>query len=59
MGHRSHFDPGGSDDDGNAREEVNQWNGDDWLEVGKMRKARSDHAVSNIEMNDNLMQFCG
>ena len=49
---------GGWDGD-NERDEVLQWTGEDWVEVAKMKKARNYHAVSTIEMDDNIMQFCG
>ena len=48
---------GGYDGD-NRRDEVYQWTGEDWVEVAKMKKARSSHAVSTIVMNENIMKFC-
>ena len=48
----------GGDDGYNFHDEILQWTGDDWVEVGKMKMARSDHAVSTITMDDDAMQFC-
>ena len=48
---------GGHDGDGYYGE-IFQWTGDDWEEVGKMKMARSYHAVSTIRMEDDAMQFC-
>ena len=45
--------------DGGSRDEIFQWTGDDWEEVGKMKMARSYHAVSTIRLDDDAMQFCG
>ena len=50
---------GGKDDGGIYRDEIFQWTGDDWEEVGKMKMARHDHAVSTIRMDDDAMKFCG
>ena len=49
---------GGEDDSDNKRDEVLQWTGEDWVEVAKMKKARSSHAVSTIVMTENIMKFC-
>ena len=49
---------GGSDDD-NYHDEIFQWTGDDWEEVGKMKMARAGQAVSTIRLDDDAMQFCG
>ena len=49
---------GGYDGDGNT-DEIYQWTGEDWEEVGKMKMARSSHAVSTIRMDDDAMQYCG
>ena len=48
---------GGHDYDG-YHDEIFQWTGDDWEEVGKMKMVRGFHAVSTISMNDDAMQFC-
>ena len=45
--------------DGYGHDEIFQWTGDDWEEVGKMKMARSYHAVSTIRLDDDAMQFCG
>ena len=52
---------GGYSDVGSSgsRDEILKWTGDDWLEVGKMQRARSYHAVSTIRMDDDAMQFRG
>ena len=50
---------GGYDSNSDNRDEILQWTGDDWEEVGKMKMARSYHAVSTIWMNDDAMHFCG
>ena len=50
---------GGHDSDYHYRDEIFQWTGDDWEEVGKMKMARAFHAVSTIRMDDDAMQFCG
>ena len=49
---------GGYDGD-NYRDEIFQWTGDSWEEVGKMKMARGYHAVSTIRLDDDAMQFCG
>lgn len=41
------------------RDEIFRWTGDDWEEVGKMKVARNDHAVSTIRLDNDAMQFCG
>ena len=43
----------------NYSDEIFQWTGDDWEEVGKMKMARGYHAVSTIRLDDDAMQFCG
>ena len=45
--------------DGAGRDEIYQWTGEDWEEVGRMKIARNSHAVSTIRMDDDAMQFCG
>ena len=50
---------GGYDSDNDYRDEILQWTGDDWEEVGKMKMARGYHAVSTIRLDDDAMQFCG
>ena len=45
--------------DGADHDEIFQWTGDDWEEVGKMKIARSYHAVSTIRLDNDAMQFCG
>ena len=45
--------------DGGYHDEIFQWTGDDWEEVGKMKMARGYHAVSTIRLDDDAMQFCG
>ena len=46
--------------DGEGRNEILKWTGEDWVEVGKMYVThRYDHAVSTIRMDDYAMQFCG
>jgi len=39
--------------------QVLQWTGDRWVEVGKMKKGRGYHAVSIIVMEEEIMQYCG
>ena len=36
------------------RDEIFRWSGDDWVEVGKMRVARYHHAVSIIQLDEDL-----
>jgi len=48
---------GGVDDGGNYRAEIYQWTGQDWEEVGKMKKARVNHAVSTIRLDD-IKDYC-
>ena len=50
---------GGSARGGNNYDEIFQWTGDDWEEVGKMKMARRFHTVSTIRLDDDAMQFCG
>ena len=40
------------------RDEILQWTGQEWKEVGKMKKARSSHAVSIIRMDEKIKDFC-
>ena len=40
-------------------DEVYKWTGNDWVEVGKMKKTRSDHAVFTIMLEEEVMQSCG
>jgi len=42
----------------NTRNEVYSWTDDEWLEVGKMKEARNYHAVSTIQMDNELMDLC-
>ena len=49
---------GGNGDSDSTRDEVYQWTGEDWVNVAKMKKARSSHAVSTIVMDENVMKFC-
>ena len=39
------------------RDNIYKWTGQEWLEVGKMKKARSYHAVSTIRLNE-IKDFC-
>ena len=50
---------GGYDSNMDYRDEILQWTGDDWEEVGKMKMARGYHAGSTIRLDDDAMQFCG
>jgi len=43
--------------DSSYRDEIYQWTGQDWEEVGKMKKARGGHAVSTIRL-DEIKDFC-
>jgi len=47
---------GGHDGD-NKRDEILQWTGLGWEEVGKMKEARANHAVSTIRL-DEIKDFC-
>ena len=38
-------------------DEIFQWTGQDWEEVGKMKKARYYHAVSTIRL-DEIKDYC-
>jgi len=40
------------------RDEIYQWTGHEWIEVGKMKKGRYYHAVSTIKMDKRIMDFC-
>merc|ERR1712013_734083 len=40
-------------------DEVYKWTRNDWVEVGKMKKTRSNHAVSTIMLEEEVMQYCG
>jgi len=46
----------GGRDDG-KRHEIYRWTGQDWEEVGKMKKARQFHAVSSIRL-DEIKDYC-
>ena len=39
------------------RDEILKWTGQDWEEVGKMKKARYYHAVSTIRLGE-IKDFC-
>ena len=55
------FITGGRDDgDYKPRDEVLAWLDEkqQWVEEGKMKVARSSHAVSTIMMNDDAMAHC-
>ena len=39
------------------RDEIYKWTGQEWLEVGKMKTARSSHAVSTIKLSE-IKDFC-
>ena len=43
---------------GNFSDDIYQWTGADWEEVGKMKMARSYHAVSTIRLDDDAIQYC-
>jgi len=47
----------GGDDGDNNRAEIFKWTGHQWVEVGKMKKARAYHAVSTIRL-DKIKDFC-
>jgi len=42
------------------RDEIYTWLDEDqeWMEVGKLKIGRSDHAVTTIKMDDQFMKFC-
>jgi len=40
-------------------DDVYRWTGNDWIEVGKMKEPRFNHAVSTIMLEEEVMQFCG
>jgi hypothetical protein len=48
------------DDDDNVRAEIMGWLDDEleWEETGKMKMARTTHAVSTIQMDDQAMEYC-
>ena len=50
---------GGEDANGDYHDEILQWSGSAWVEVGKMKMARAYHAVSTIRLEDEVLQFCG
>jgi len=47
----------GGSDGSYFRDEIYKWTGQHWEEVGKMKKTRSDHAVSTIRL-DEIKDFC-
>jgi len=47
----------GGYDGGNRRDEIYKWTGQEWEEVGKMKKARAWHAVSTIRL-DEIKDYC-
>jgi len=51
---------GGFDGDYNCRDEIIVWLDKDqeWLQVGKMKKARVNHAMSTIQLEDEAMEYC-
>ena len=46
------------DYDYDYRDEILQWSGSAWVEVGRMKMARGFHAVSSIRLDDEVLQFC-
>jgi len=42
---------------GGDTDKIYQWTGQDWEEVGKMKKARVNHAVSTIRLDD-IKDYC-
>ena len=52
---------GGYDSYYNRRDEIIVWldEEEEWLEAGKMKKARVNHAMSTIQLEDAAMQYCG
>merc|ERR1711892_347638 len=55
------FATGGHDDDYNDRDEIMAWLDEEqeWVEEGKLKVARSSHAVTTIMMNDDSTVHCG
>ena len=51
---------GGEGESYEARDEVLAWSDEyeEWMEIGKMRHARSFHAVTSITMDDPALLFC-
>ena len=39
-------------------DDIYQWTGAAWEEVGKMKEARDSHAVSTIRLDDDAIQYC-
>jgi hypothetical protein len=52
---------GGYAADYNARDEIIEWRdvGQEWVEIGKMKMARYNHAVTTIQLDDPAMEHCG
>ena len=48
---------GGYSVDDYSRDVIYKWTGQDWEQVGKMKKARAEHAVSTIRL-DEIKNFC-
>jgi len=44
---------------GDFYDDIYQWTGAAWEEVGKMKMARYSHAVSTITLDDDAIQYCG
>ena len=44
--------------DGHYSDNIYQWTGADWEEVGKMKMTRAWHAVSTIRLDDDAIQYC-
>ena len=55
------FVTGGHDDDYNDRDEIMAWLDEEqeWVEEGKLKVARSSHAVTTIMMNNEFIAHCG
>ena len=51
----------GGFDDYNARDEVLAWLDEEqqWVEEGKMKRAKYHHAVTTIMLDDDAMAHCG
>ena len=49
---------GGRDDGDNARDEILAWEGDMWVEAGRMKKGRAYHAMTIIKQEE-VSAYCG
>ena len=52
------FIAGGDSDDGGARKDIVEYDGEDWKAVGQLQVGRWGTAVTKFTITDKMMDFC-